>query len=328
MSNRLPAPPGPPGGQLQALGFHQVPAILAATGATGLRRFAEFFFVTIDNDNTREAYARAVSQFLSWCEQHGIQSLASVTPMAVAAYITTISGARSKSTTKQHLAALRMLFDWLVTGHIVEVNPAWSVRGPKHRVTKGKTPVLTAEEARQLLDSIPTTTLAGIRDKAAISVMVYSFARVSAMCAMEVRDYFTEGRRASFRLKEKGGIDHVVKAHHAAEEAVDAYLNAAGLSDLDAPLFQTIDRHGRLTGRPMTRNDSLRMVKRRARAAGLSATTCNHSFRATGITAYMRNGGDIKVAAKVAAHSSTRTTQLYDRSDDEVTLDEIERIDI
>jgi site-specific recombinase XerD len=328
MSNRLPAPQTPPGGQLQTLGFAGVPTIVAATVAKGIRRFIEFFFVTIDNDNTREAYARAVSQFLSWCEERGIESLASVTPMAVAAYIKTVSESRSKSTTKQHLAALRMLFDWLVTGHVVEVNPAWSVRGPKHRVTKGKTPVLTAEEARQLLASIPTTTLSGLRDRAAISVMVYSFARVSAVCAMRVKDYFTEGRRASFRLQEKGGIDHDVKAHHAAEEAMDAYLRGAALTDPEAPLFQTIDPHGRLSGRAMTRNDSFRMVKRRARAAGLSATTCNHCFRATGITAYMRNGGDIKVAAKLAGHSSTRTTQLYDRSDDDVSLDEIERIDI
>src|SRR5262245_49043882 len=164
-----------------------------------------------------------------------------------------------------------MLCDWLVTGHIIEVNPAWSVRGPKHRVTKGKTPVLTADEARQLLESIPTTTLIGLRDRAAIAVMLYSLARVTAMCSMQVRDYFTEGRRASFRLHEKGDLEHVVKAHHCAEAAVDAYLLAAALTEPLAPLFQSIDRRGYLTGRAMTRNDALRMVKRRARAAGISS---------------------------------------------------------
>lgn len=246
--------------------------------------------------------------------------------MAVAAYIKSVAESRSKSTTKLHLSAIRMLFDWLVTGHVVEVNPAWSVRAPRHRVTRGKTPVLTAEEARQLVDAIPVHTLAGLRDRAMITVMICTFARVSAVCGMTLRDYFTEGRRASFRFKEKGGIDHTVRAHHSAEEAMDRYLKGSDITDPNAPLFQSLDRHGRFTGRPMSRNDSLRMVQRRARAAGLSGPVCNHSFRATGITEYMRNGGDIKVAAKLAAHSSTRTTQLYDRSDEEVTLDEIERI--
>ena len=305
-----------------------MPAIIAAAGSRGIRRFVEFFLAEIENDNTRLAYGRAVSQFLRWAESRGIDALARVTPMAVAAYIRVVKTSRSTPTAKQHLAALRMLFDYLVTGHVMEVNPAWSVRGPKHIVTKGSTPVLSPEEVRQLVDSIPTGTLSGLRDRAVIAVMIYSFARVGAVCAMKLCDFFTEGRRASFRLHEKGGKEHVVKAHHVAEAAVDAYLRAAGLDDPSTPLFQSIGLTGRLTGRPMTRNDSLRMVKRRCRAAGLSQTTCNHSFRAVGITSYMRNGGDIKTAASIAGHSSTRTTQLYDRSGDEVSLDEIERITI
>jgi integrase len=95
-------------------------------------------------------------------------------------------------TVKQHLAALRMLFGWLVTGHVIETNPAHSVRGPRYVVTKGKTPVLAADEARAVLDAIDTGTLTGLRDRALIGVMIYSFARVNAVIGMKVKDYFSQ----------------------------------------------------------------------------------------------------------------------------------------
>jgi integrase/recombinase XerD len=106
-----------------------------------------------------------------------------------------LQGHFSSPTVKQHLAAIRMLFDWLVTGHVIDVNPAHSVRGPKYVVKKGTTPVLNAEEARALLDSIDISTLTGLRDRALIGVMVYTFARVNAVISMKVKDYFTQGRR-------------------------------------------------------------------------------------------------------------------------------------
>ena len=107
-----------------------------------------------------------------------------------------------------------MLFDWLVTGHIMEMNPAHSVRGPKYVVKRGKTPVLTNDEARALLDSIDASTLKGLRDRALIGVMVYTFARVNAVISMKVKDYYTQGRRGWIRLHEKGGKEHDVPCHH------------------------------------------------------------------------------------------------------------------
>jgi site-specific recombinase XerD len=106
-----------------------------------------------------------------------------------------LQGHFAPPTVKQHLAAIRMLFDWLVTGHVIDVNPAHAVRGPKYVVKKGKTPVLNAEEARALLDAIDISTLTGLRDRALIGVMVYTFARVNAGISMKVKDYFTQGRR-------------------------------------------------------------------------------------------------------------------------------------
>jgi integrase len=189
-----------------------------------------------------------------------------------------------------------MLFDWLVTGQVVPANPAWSVRGPKHVVRRGKTPVLSAAEARTLLDSIDVSALPGLRDRAIIGLMVYSFARVSAAVGMDVADYFQQGKRWWLRLHEKGGKRHDVPAHHNAEAYLDAYLEAAGIAgERHGPLFRTVDRHGRLTARRLTRNDALRMVKRRARDAGLPGAVCCHTFRATGITAYLASGGTIDV---------------------------------
>ena len=243
----------------------------------------------------------------------------------MAAYIRTHPG--SVPTVKQHLAAIRAICDWLVVHQVLPVNPAAAVRGPKHVVTKGATPVLTPAEARALLDRIDTGTRVGLRDRALLSVMVYSFARVSAAVGMRRQDYFRQGTRGWLRLHEKGGKRHDVPAHHRAEEAVEAYLAAAGgIEDVKAPLFQSVDRAGGLSGRPLGRRAVLAMIKRRALAAGLPASTCCHTFRATGITAYLSNGGTLEHAQRIAGHSSPKTTKLYDRTADTITLDEIERI--
>jgi site-specific recombinase XerD len=103
------------------------------------------------------------------------------------------------------LAAIRKLFDYLTTSGILEFNPASSVRGPKYVVRRGKMPVLSAEEAHKLLDSIEITTLIGLRDRALIGRMVYSFARVGATVTMRVGDYFQHRKRLWLRLHEKGG---------------------------------------------------------------------------------------------------------------------------
>ena len=145
--------------------------------APGGGGFLEFFAARIANRRTPAAYGRAVGQFLAWCEARGL-ALAAVSPLHVAAYIRTHPG--SPPTVTQHLAAIRMLGDWLVVSQVLPVNPAAAVRGPKHVVTKGAMPVLSPAEARRLLEAIDTATLAGLRDRALLSVMLYSFARVTA----------------------------------------------------------------------------------------------------------------------------------------------------
>ncbi len=306
-----------------------VPRIVADAGPDAARRFVEFFTATIRNPNTREAYARAVRDFLDWCEIRGLVHLGQIEPIVVATYVEGLQAVKSAPTVKLHLAAVRMLFDWLVTGQVLPVNPASSVRGPKHVVRKGKSPVLTAAQCRRLLDSIDTSRIVGLRDRALIGVMVYSFARVSAVMNMNVGDFYNTGIRWMIRLHEKGGKFHEVPAHHNAVEYVHEYAQGAGIAEeKKAPLFRTVDKQRRLTAKRMTRDDALRMVKRRAKANRLPESTCCHTFRATGITAYLDAGGTIENAQTIAAHESPRTTKLYDRTGDVMTLDEIERISI
>lgn len=304
------------------------PAALFAPSPEAAARFVDFFTAHIHNDNTRRAYLSATRRFAAWCEAHGLAQLSQVQPFHVAAFLKDLEKHCSAPTVKQNLAALRMLFDWLLVGQVMRSNPAHAVRGPKHVVKKGKTPVLSGEEARSLLESIDSTTLLGLRDRALIGVMVYSFARIGAVLHMKVADYFVQGRRGWLRLHEKGGKQHDIPCHHNLETYLEAYLSAAGLAA--APrgfLFRTAaGSSGRLSENPMWQQDAYRMIQRRARAAGIKTRIGNHTFRATGITAYLKNGGQLETAQHIAAHESPRTTKLYDRRQDQVSLDEIERI--
>jgi integrase/recombinase XerD len=305
-----------------------LPEQIASAGDRAARRFVEFFTANIRNANTRASYARAVADFFDWCGRMGLHELGGVEPVHVAGYIEQLGTIRSAPTVKQHLAAVRMLFDWLVVGQVVPSNPASVVRGPSHVVKRGKTPILSPEEAHELFASIPTDTLVGLRDRAFIGVLIYSFARVSAALGMQVEDYFPQGKRWWLRLHEKGGKQHEMPVHHTLEEYLDSYIEAAGLvREPKSPLFRASNGKTKvLSNRQFERRDALKMVQRRAKAAGIKTKIGNHTFRATGITIYLTNGGDLEKAQQMAAHESPRTTKLYDRRNDVVSLDEVEKV--
>jgi site-specific recombinase XerD len=246
----------------------------------------------------------------------------------VSSYVEELAARIAPPSVKQKLTALRMLFDWLVVHQVLPNNPAEAVRGPKYVVKKGKTSVLSAEETRELLDSIDTASVVGLRDRALIALLVYTFARVSAAIAMRVGDVYIQGKRTWVRLHEKGGKRHEMPAHHNLEAYLDDYITAAGLAtDPKGPLFRsTVGRSGELSERPLHQPDVYRMIGRRAAAADIRTRIGCHTFRATGITEYLRNGGKLEIAQAMANHESARTTGLYDRRQDEISLDEIERI--
>jgi site-specific recombinase XerD len=304
-----------------------VPALIADAGNAAGWRYVEFFTANINNDHTRRAYARACNRFFGWSEHHGL-TLVAIRPVHVAAWVKELQEKHGAPGVKQQLAAVRMLFDWLITGHVMPMNPAAAVRGPKHVVKTGKTPVLDGAEWRKLIDSIPTDTVRDLRDRALIATLTYSFARIAAALRMKV-DLRPQGAGWQVQLHEKGGKQHAMPCHHALAEALRAYIEAAGIvGDRKGWLFRTSPGHNAtaITETPMMQADAWRMIRRRAVAAGISAPIGSHTFRATGITAYLANGGVLERAQRMAAHESPRTTKLYDRTNEHLTQDEVERI--
>ena len=316
-----------------------LPAIVVETGSKGAKRFASFFADNIRNPHTRRAYFRAVCSFLDWCDQFGLD-IHGIESFHVSAYIEELSRDRSKSTVKQALAAIRQLFDWLVVGQIVKGNPAHAVRGPRLVVTEGSTPILDGEEMQSILQVIDCNRLNGLRDRALIGIMTATFGRVGAVLSMDITDYFQEGKNWCVRLDEKNGKQITMPVQHRLEEYLDAYVAAAGGRDAfpverengrptkKRPLFRATNRAGFLTDRRLSPRSSLAMIKRRAKAAGLGELISNHSFRGTGITNYLENGGDLREAQRMAGHSDVKTTSLYDRRSKAITRGEVERITI
>lgn len=308
----------------------QLPALILDAGSRGQKRFVEFFTANIRNPNTRQAYFRACTRFLEWCEGVGLE-LRELQPVHVAGYIEILLDQYSAPTVKQHLSAIGQLFNYLVIGQVMEVNPASGVRSPKHVVEQGKTPIMDTEQVRALLGTIKGERPIDYRDRALVGTMLYTFARVSAAANLKVKDYLVHGAKAYLRLHEKGGKRKEIPVHHELRDLLEQYLVAAGIADDgNGYLFRSAgpgrSKKGLLTERPISRYNILHLVKKYARRAGLSPELCNHSFRGTGITNFLENGGDLDDAAYIANHASTRTTKLYDRRRQEVSQGEIERI--
>src|SRR6202049_1869043 len=221
------------------------PALIAAAGQRAKLPFIQFFTANTHNLSPRRAYAQAVSEFLAWCEDHRVPSITAVQPVHVAGYIEELTRARSAPTVKQRLAAIRHLFDWLVVGQVMPANPASSVRGPSHVVKRGQTPVLSPEEARRVLDAIDVRTHAGLRDRALIGLMVFSFARIGAALTMKVEDVFVQNRRLWVRLREKGGKRHEMPCHH----NLETYLATTILKPTCTPIWTAAESQPTRRGR-------------------------------------------------------------------------------
>lgn len=303
-----------------------MPAIVREADQNAALAYLEFFTARIRNPNTRSAYHHAVRAFFTWSHENGL-TLSTVRPIHVATYIEMLTEIRQPQTVKLHLAAIRMLYDWFVIQQVVPSNPTSPVKGPRYSVRVGKTPVLTAAEARQLLDSIETDTAIGLRDRALISFMLYTFARVSAAVGVNIGDLFIQDGHSWVRLSEKGGKDHVMPLHPELEAAIGVYIRTLPAHSPSAPLFRAArGRSGALASRRFDRRDAWAMVQKRREASGLAIKATCHSFRATGITIYLGDGGTLETAAIAAAHASTKTTALYDRRERHAQIDVISKL--
>jgi site-specific recombinase XerD len=311
---------------LTLYGKEHVPALFADAGEKASYRFIEFFTATIRNPHTRAAYFRAVNHLSEWCKARNLD-LPRLNPVVLALYIEELQKTMEVTSVKQHLSAIRNLFDYLVTGHIVPFNPAAAVKPPRYSTDIGLTPILTGEEARELIDSVDVTSVWGLRNRALISVMICGCARVAAATGMLVEDYFREGKEWKLRLHEKRGKLHVVPANRLVVEYVDEYLDAAGIrGEQKKPMFRKFTSARMMTDEAMTPGAALQVVKRYVKDTELADTICCHSFRGTGITLALEHGATLEEAQRLAAHASIQTTMLYDRRDRTVKRDTTDRI--
>jgi integrase/recombinase XerD len=316
--------------QAQAVLGASLPRTISEAGERAAFHSVEFFTARIPNSNTRAAYGHAVAEFCQWCELRAIP-LPTLSSPVVAAYFHALEERLCPASANLHLSGIGQWLEWLARTGVLPSNPASVVRGVRLSREEGKTPVLEREQARRLFASLDgADDVVARRDRAILAIMLYGFVRVGAVVRMRVRDFREYEGAASLVLREKGGKERRLPAHHLVREYLRDYLQASGLGELAdgrAPLFQSAPRRSRtLSGKALDRSAVLGIVKRRCRDVGWPASICNHSFRATGITLHQDNGGDIEAAARLAGHADTRTTQLYNRTSRDVSRIEIERI--
>jgi site-specific recombinase XerD len=311
-----------------------VPAAVSAAGPIANHVYIEYFTARLRNPRTRRNYLQAAKRFCAWLDAHEMK-VTTVKPVDVAAYVEQLIAEVAPATVNLHLSAIRELFSYLTINGVIAFSPASVVKGIKHVVRTGKTPVLSAEQTRRLFYSIDCSTLSGLRDRAIIATMVYTFARVQAVLSLEVKDYFVMRNQMWLRLHKKGGKEHDVPVHPLLSEYLDAWLVAANITE--GPLFHSAQKYGGGQHEHLSTRKGVRshgsaplwsMIKRRCEAAALPMSTSCHSFRATGITTFIENGGSLEHARYIANHASTVTTKLYDRTQDTVSAQEMERIRI
>jgi site-specific recombinase XerD len=302
------------------------PAIVTAAGSGAEFAWDEFFKGQLANAHTRKNYAHAVREFLDWCDHPDRKiPLVRITPGDVGDYLASLPVATP--TKKLRLAALRKFFDVLVVRHVVILNPAASVRAERYAVVEGKTPEISAKQARKLLESVDTTTLVGLRDRAIIAVLIYTAARVGAVAKLTLKSLKHDGTQYALRFSEKGGKSREIPVRHDLEQFLHAYMEAAVINE--GPLFRTAFRRTKqLTPKAMSGIDICRMMKRRLKAAGLPDQFSPHSFRVATVTDLLEQNVALEDVQYLAGHADPRTTRLYDRRRKKVTRNIVERISI
>ena len=304
------------------------PAILVRAGKAACFAADEFFRARISNPHTRIAYAHQVSRFLAWCEDQGLE-LHQVTPGLAGRFLDELPG--GAPTKIQALAALRHFFDVLVARHAAVLNPFQSVRGVRHPFGEGRTPEVTVAQARQLLASIKTDRVYGLRDRAVLGTLIYTGARVGAISRLRIQDLRDNGNHRSLQFSEKGGKSREIPVRHDLDEWIAAYLEGAGLTDApqSSPLFRAGERRSSLlTDRAMSPPAVQQMLKRRMATAGLPKILSSHSFRVLVVTDLLSQNVPLEDVQYLAGHAHPRTTQVYDRRRRRVSRNLVERISV
>jgi integrase/recombinase XerD len=310
------------------LSVANLPPLIADASPTARLAWDEFFGAMIRNRHTRAAYVHAVRRFFVWVEIKAV-SLKDILPGLVGQYLDTHPG--NAPTRNLHLSALRAFFDVLVNRHAIVFNPAATVHGERYEAIEGKTPEMTVEQARTLLESIKAPRPVARRDKAIIATLIYTAARAGAVAGLRLKDFSCDGTQYALRFREKGGKSRLIPVRHDLQLILLAYLDCFDWKSEpgDAPLFRSVaGRAGKLTSQPVRNIDICRLVKRRLRDAGLPDKLSPHSFRVVTVTDLLTQGVPLEDVQYLAGHADPRTTRLYDRRQRRVTRNTVERISI
>lgn len=310
--------------------------VLVRSGQRAVKLYNDYLHLSIRSDDSRQTYRSALSLFLRFCDTIDVSELLDVEPSHVRAYL----DHRTKdlglvASARTHFSAIKSFFQYLVEQQFIASNPAASVSYAFVDARKGKTPIIAATEVRALLDSIPDDPThaddpakqTDLRDKALIALMAYTFVRIGGALSSCVRDVRFDDGVMWLDMVEKGAKSHSVPLSGAPREFLTRYMEHCGLTQPSAPLFQSANRNGELTGKPYDRGNSRRMIARRAKAIGISGNTKNHTFRATGITHFLEGGGRIDDAQDIANHSDASTTRRYDRRSNKRLVDVLKTVD-
>ncbi len=305
----------------------QLPCTVARLGAQGQFAWEEFFEGQIRNQHTRAAYVHAVRVFLKWVEPVEA-NLASITPGMVGRYFDQLS--LSMPSKKLHMSAIRGFFDVLVLRHVCLLNPALSVRTERYTVMEGKTPEITSEQARQLLNSIKPSSLIAIRDKAVIATLIFTAVRAGAVASLRIGDFVDESNQFSLRFREKGGKQRSIPVRHDLETWLLEYLDILGYGaqPKESPLIRSMTRKGTYSENGISGVDICRLVKRRLKIAGLPKNLSPHCFRSCTATNLLLQGTPLEDVQYLLGHSDARVTRLYDRRQRQVTRNIVERISV
>ena len=315
------------------------PMVLVRSGQRMVALYNAFLHLSIRSDDTRATYRSALSQFFRFLDDLGVDELLDVEPSHVRAYLDhRTKEMQMVASAPNHFHAIKSCFQHLVDDGALASNPAASVNYAFVRSRKGKTAVITKEDVRALLLSIPCDPYdeaeparpTDLRDRALIAVMAYTFARIGGALSANVGDYRYDDGTMWLDMVEKGSKGHSVPITSAAREYLDTYIEHCGLrtpgSDPRAPLFQSANRNGELNGNRYDRGNSRRMIVRRAERLGIGRVA-NHTFRATGITRFLEGGGALDDAQDLANHSDSSTTRRYDRRSKQRLVQVVGRID-
>src|SRR3984957_19708309 len=253
----------------------------------------------------------------------------STAPWHVGQYFAGLPKTTSIATRNQHLSALRHFFDGLVVRHAIVLNPALSVRGERYSAIEGKTPEISIDQARQLLSSLDTTHVVGLRDRAILAILVYTSSRAGAVAKLRRGNFYNAGQQWMLHFSEKGGKSREIPVRGDLQEMISAYIDAAGLRETpkDTPLFQSaLKKKRRLSGKAIHVNDICRMMKRRLKDFAMPLLYSPHSFRVTTITDLLEQNVPREDVQHLAGHADPRTTNLYDRRERRIKKNIVERI--